>query len=180
MRPFGRTPNRSMAPAVLLAVAVFAVPAAAGSLAYVTNQDGHSVSVIDLDSGRTAVTLNVGQGPAGIAVSRDGRRAFVSDPKTGRVYRLNGRTHDVITAVVLMRRDPKLLREATVRSQVTFRELTPQEIDGYADSEEGLDKAGGYGIQARGRDLIARFTGSSFHRRPRTAPAEKELYGSLK
>jgi septum formation protein len=76
------------------------------------------------------------------------------------VETLSGRTHEVITGLVLMRRTPTFGREATVCSRVTFRPLTAEEIDLYVASGDGHDKAGGYGIQARGRELIAGYTGS--------------------
>ena len=74
--------------------------------------------------------------------------------------RLSGRTHDVITAVVLLRLDPPFRRETVVRSTVTFKELAPTEIADYAKSGEGDDKAGGYAIQGEGGRLISSFTGS--------------------
>lgn len=79
----------------MLGTLAVAQPAACEPFAYVTNQGGHSVSVVDLDSRRVATTVAVGEGPAGVAVSRDGRQAYVSDPKTSQVYRLDGGTHRV-------------------------------------------------------------------------------------
>jgi septum formation protein len=73
---------------------------------------------------------------------------------------LSGATHEVLTGVALVRQDPLFVREAMVRSRVTFRRLTPEEIDRYAASGEGNDKAGGYGIQSAGRDLVTSYTGS--------------------
>lgn len=45
------------------------------------------------------------------------------------------------------------------RTDVTFRALTEAEVTFYARSGEGLDKAGGYGIQGVGMALIERVEG---------------------
>ena len=68
------------------------------------------------------------------------------------VARLAGRAHVVHTghAVRLGGREVKALRSTVVR----FRALEPQEIEAYAATGEGLDKAGGYAIQGLGATLI--------------------------
>ncbi|MFC3834971.1 MULTISPECIES: Maf family nucleotide pyrophosphatase [Deinococcus] len=70
---------------------------------------------------------------------------------------LSGRTHQVYTGVAVVGPD----REDTevARADVTFRSLSPAEIAHYAASGEGLDKAGGYGIQALGMALVERVEG---------------------
>ena len=50
--------------------------------------------------------------------------------------------------------------EETVTTRVTFRPLTPREIRAYAESGEGLDKAGGYAVQGLGAALVPRIDGS--------------------
>ena len=42
---------------------------------------------------------------------------------------------------------------------MTFRTLTGPEVGHYAQSGEGLDKAGGYGIQGLGMALVDRIDG---------------------
>ncbi len=74
--------------------------------------------------------------------------------------RLSGRTHEVLTGVVLMRLAPAWSREAVASSAVTFRTLAADAIDRYAASGEGDDKAGGYALQGAGGELIARTEGS--------------------
>ncbi len=61
------------------------------------------------------------------------------------LWRLSGRTHEVISAVTA--RD--LMHEETLTDTtlVTFRELSGAEIDYYIDSCRPFDKAGAYGIQ---------------------------------
>ena len=58
---------------------------------------------------------------------------------------LSGQTHQVITGVCLMTRDKQ--RRFAVTTDVTFKELTDEEIDYYVERHKPLDKAGAYGIQ---------------------------------
>lgn len=68
--------------------------------------------------------------------------------------RLSGRTHEVCSAVSLVR---KVERPVNVRfhviSKVTFRELTDEIIDAYYEKVNPLDKAGGYAVQQE-REMI--------------------------
>ncbi|GIW44354.1 MAG: Maf-like protein [Candidatus Binatia bacterium] len=72
---------------------------------------------------------------------------------------LSGRTHRVCTGVCVARRG-EVLEAFAVQSLVTFQHLSDAEIRAYVASGEPLDKAGAYGAQGRGRDLIARIEGS--------------------
>lgn len=72
------------------------------------------------------------------------------------VRKLAGRTHTVFTGVAVLGADEEARVEAT---RVTFRDLTDREVAWYARSGEGLDKAGGYGIQDLGLALVARVEG---------------------
>lgn len=74
---------------------------------------------------------------------------------------LSGRWHDVLTGVHL--RGPGGEREAAERTRVRFRALSDAEVLGYAASGEGLDKAGGYGIQERGMALVSGIEGDYFN-----------------
>ena len=70
---------------------------------------------------------------------------------------LSGRTHRVLTAVVLLNeRLDHRLSESTVR----FKQLTVGECEAYCDSETPYDKAGGYGIQDSAAKFISRIEGS--------------------
>lgn len=63
-----------------------------------------------------------------------------------RMLRLvSGRTHQVITGVCIMTRQKQ--RAFSVSTDVTFRELTDEEIDYYVKTYSPMDKAGAYGIQ---------------------------------
>ena len=46
--------------------------------AYVTNEDGESVSVLDTDKAEVVATVNVGKRPRGLELSRDGARLYVA------------------------------------------------------------------------------------------------------
>ena len=45
------------------------------------------------------------------------------------------------------------------QSEIQFRDLTKNEIADYVASGEGLDKAGGYGIQGAAGKFVSEFTG---------------------
>ncbi|RIH81425.1 Septum formation protein Maf [Calidithermus terrae] len=67
--------------------------------------------------------------------------------------RLSGQTHTVFTGLTLIL--PSGKEEALVdAARVRFRALEDWEIEWYASSGEGLDKAGGYGVQERGMVLV--------------------------
>jgi septum formation protein len=71
--------------------------------------------------------------------------------------RLSGRTHRVCSGVALL--GPNGLQSGVEVTEVTFRPLSENEVQHYARSGEGLDKAGGYGIQGLGMALVARIGG---------------------
>ena len=68
-----------------------------------------------------------------------------------------GRTQQVYTGVCVL--SPAGEESGVERTDVTFRPLTDNEVRFYARSGEGLDKAGGYGIQGVGMGLIERVEG---------------------
>ncbi len=70
---------------------------------------------------------------------------------------LSGRTHQVYTGVCVI--SPEGHWEGVERTEVTFRPLSEAEVQFYAASGEGLDKAGGYGIQGIGMGLVSRIEG---------------------
>ena len=71
---------------------------------------------------------------------------------------LSGRTHHVITAVAVSHEKEAFAEIAT--SQVTFRALSPNEIDSYVATGEAVDKAGAYAIQGRAAAFSSRLEGS--------------------
>jgi len=58
---------------------------------------------------------------------------------------LSGKTHQVITGVCLMTRQRQ--RSFAVKTDVSFKELTEDEISYYVEKYQPMDKAGAYGIQ---------------------------------
>lgn len=65
---------------------------------------------------------------------------------------LSGRSHEVCTGVTVCQGD-KVVSQAEV-TQVTFRALTPEEVQRYVRTGEPMDKAGAYGIQGYGALLV--------------------------
>lgn len=70
---------------------------------------------------------------------------------------LAGRVHQVFTGVTVI--SPAGTFSGVERTDVEFRPLSEAEIQFYARTGEGLDKAGGYGIQGVGMGLVARVDG---------------------
>lgn len=58
---------------------------------------------------------------------------------------LSGKTHHVVSGVSLTSRERRT--SFTVKTDVTFAALTPEEIEYYVDNFLPFDKAGAYGIQ---------------------------------
>jgi septum formation protein len=72
--------------------------------------------------------------------------------------RLAGRTHEVLSAVCVWHREKEYTALNT--SRVTFRPLTPAEIEQYWKTGEPLGKAGAYAIQGRAAAFITKLEGS--------------------
>jgi PQQ-dependent catabolism-associated beta-propeller protein len=74
-----RACRASARPLVLgAAVLLGASMAAHAGRAYVSNEDGHSVTVIDTDKNEVVATIPVGKRPRGISVSHDGALVYVA------------------------------------------------------------------------------------------------------
>ncbi len=74
--------------------------------------------------------------------------------------RLQGKTHEVMTAVAVAR-DGDLAQALDV-SRVTFRPADRPTLEAYVATGEPLDKAGAYAIQGLGAPLIERVEGDFF------------------
>ncbi len=73
---------------------------------------------------------------------------------------LSNQTHEVVTGVAILFKDTqKLFFE---RTEVTFWDLTDEEIQAYVASGEPKDKAGSYGIQGLGSALVKHIKGDYF------------------
>jgi septum formation protein len=73
---------------------------------------------------------------------------------------LSGRTHKVLSAVVVATTTRSRLLAALQVSRVRFVRLKPAQIDAYVASGEPFGKAGGYAIQGRAAAFIRTIEGS--------------------
>ena len=73
---------------------------------------------------------------------------------------LSGRTHEVTTAIAIRALPEETLATERVVSRVAFARLSEQEIDWYAATGEGMDKAGAYALQGIGALFIESIEGS--------------------
>jgi septum formation protein len=80
------------------------------------------------------------------------------DDARGMLRRLSGRTHEVVSAVVVIRGQREASR--VVVSRVTMRPLGEDEIARYCATDEPYDKAGGYAVQGRAAAFITHLEGS--------------------
>ncbi|CEA01171.1 Septum formation protein Maf [Jeotgalicoccus saudimassiliensis] len=70
---------------------------------------------------------------------------------------LSGSTHEVYSGVILKSRDfEEIIMD---RTEVTFFELSDEEIEAYIHTDEPYDKAGGYGIQSFGAVFVKEIKG---------------------
>ena len=74
--------------------------------------------------------------------------------------KLVGKTHDVITGVVLVGASVGRVITRAVHTAVKFRRLSAAEIDAYLRIAEPLDKAGAYAAQVSPELIIERIDGS--------------------
>ena len=72
--------------------------------------------------------------------------------------KLNGRTHTVITGWCIVHPGGDIESHNDI-SFVRFRESGREALINYIDTLEPMDKAGSYGIQGAGRDLVAGISG---------------------
>ncbi len=78
------------------------------------------------------------------------------------IAQLGGRTHEVWTrfSIGAAVSPARTLHEETVKTKVTFRPLTSEQVRAYVASGEGKDKAGAYAVQGRAAALVSRIEGS--------------------
>jgi septum formation protein len=75
---------------------------------------------------------------------------------------LSGKSHLVMTGVCILSAEKEISFDDT--TEVTFRKLTPEEIDFYIDNYKPYDKAGAYGAQDFiGMIAIEKIVGSYFN-----------------
>jgi len=70
--------HRALIVGIVVGVAGFAADSALAERAYVSNEDGHTVSVFDTERAEVVATIAVGKRPRGLKLTRDGSRLFVA------------------------------------------------------------------------------------------------------
>jgi len=73
---------------------------------------------------------------------------------------LSGRSHQVLSGYTIIDRSDNSCTCRCVTTEVTFRTLTEQEIEGYIATGEPADKAGSYAIQGIGGYIVTAINGS--------------------
>ncbi|WP_251197463.1 Maf family protein [Anaerotardibacter muris] len=99
-------------------------------------------------------------------------KPYSADHAREMLRKLSGRTHQVITGVsvwmMLLNETEENggdgnvsigFRTFSETSYVTFKDLTDEDINAYVATGETIDKAGAYGIQGRGGDLVEKYEG---------------------
>jgi septum formation protein len=76
------------------------------------------------------------------------------------LQQLSGRTHQVFTGYTICSRARQQSHSDVVCTDVTFKELCPDEIEWYIQTDEPFDKAGAYAIQGLGTFLVKKISGS--------------------
>lgn len=76
---------------------------------------------------------------------------------------LSGKTHQVYTGICVVRSDDGYSVCQNECTDVTFAELTDDEINEYIHTKEYEDKAGSYGIQGKGSLLVEKISGDYFN-----------------
>lgn len=99
-------------------------------------------------------------------------KPYSADHAREMLRKLSGKTHQVITGVsvwmMLLSETEENggdgnvsigFRTFTETSEVTFKELTEEDINAYVATGETIDKAGAYGIQGKGAVLVEGYEG---------------------
>lgn len=73
---------------------------------------------------------------------------------------LSGRSHHVITGLALRACPEEDITLETATSRVTMAPLSEEDIDWYAATGEGMDKAGAYALQGKGALFVTSIEGS--------------------
>ncbi|WP_331000786.1 Maf family protein [Radiobacillus kanasensis] len=74
---------------------------------------------------------------------------------------LNGRKHDVYTGIMI--RSANVRTVFSVSTSVMFWDHSKEDLVGYVETGEPLDKAGGYGIQGIGAFLVKEIVGDYYN-----------------
>lgn len=86
---------------------------------------------------------------------------------------LSGRSHIVYTGICLL--TPGHIDVRSVRTDVTFRPMSEEEIDWYVNTGDPLDKAGSYGVQGPASLFVDHLEGNYFNIIGMPAPTLYEM-----
>jgi septum formation protein len=75
------------------------------------------------------------------------------------LQRLSGQQHLIHTGIAMVSTATGRLESAAESVHVWFKSLSPRDVDAYVATGESLGKAGAYGIQGQGAELIERIEG---------------------
>jgi septum formation protein len=113
-----------------------------------------------------AVSRQVGEGRLVLGVDTDvaldGRllgKAETTDDARALLTQLSGRTHEVLSGLVLLGPAGAREQSATEATKVTFRTLSGHLLDAYVSSGEWRGRAGAYAVQGLGSMLVERVEG---------------------
>lgn len=73
--------------------------------------------------------------------------------------KLSGKTHLVVTSIVVINTQTNEVKKNSTTSEVTFENLSDEQIKYYIDNYKPFDKAGSYGIQEMPEGYIKSYTG---------------------
>ncbi len=73
--------------------------------------------------------------------------------------KLSGKTHFVVTSIVVINSETNEVKKNSTTSYVTFEDLTDEQIYYYIRNFKPFDKAGSYGIQEMPDGYIKSYTG---------------------
>lgn len=73
--------------------------------------------------------------------------------------RLSGRTHAVLTGLALMDTESESMAEGFERTEVTFRDLSDEEIAHFVHAVRPVDRAGAYTVDGPGSLLVRAYSG---------------------
>src|SRR6185503_8277848 len=93
-----KTMHRLMALSTLLACTALA-SAAMANTAYVSNEKGNTISVIDLDKMETVATVPVGERPRGITLSHDNKLLYICTSDADHIEVLDLETLQVVNSL---------------------------------------------------------------------------------
>jgi septum formation protein len=130
------------------------------------------VTVLNARAKRDEVARRLDGGPPAVVIAAD-TLVFLDgetlskpagfDEARAMLSRLSGNTHEVITGLALCDTATGEQAEDYEVTEVTFRRLSPSEIDAFVETVKPTDRAGGYTSDGPGSLLIAGYRGCYYN-----------------